>query len=151
MKFITSAIAITFLAFTISTPATAQISSNISPERSVENRTEWLANAVSKIESGDFEGLEESCKRTLGSFMHKDVEDLLTPLRNALNDKKAIYVDKIQHIESGKTFDQHIYAAYYGERQFVFYSFTFARLENGWQLYAIDFADSLAGLNPALN
>lgn len=81
--------------------------------------------------------------------MHRDVEDLLTPLRKALDDKAAIYVDKIDNIQSGQSFDQHIYAAYYGERQFVFYSFTFARLENGWQLYAIDFADSLAGLNPA--
>lgn len=147
MRFITSAITIIFLAFYFTTSAVAQISA----EGSVENRAVWLENATSMIESGDFEGLEASCKRTLGSFMHKDVEDLLTPLRNALNDKKAIYVDKVHHIESGKTFDQHIYAAYYGERQFVFYSFTFARLENGWQLYAIDFADSLAGLNPALN
>lgn len=149
MKFITTAIAITFLTFSFTAAATAQTSTLISAERSVENRTEWLASATSMIDSGDFEGLEASCKNTLGSHMHRDVEDLLTPLRKALDDKKAIYVDKVQHIESGKTFDQHIYAAYYGERQFVFYSFTFARLENGWQLYAIDFADSLAGLNPA--
>ena len=145
MRFITSAIAIIFLTFSFTTSAAAQVNA----EGSVENRTVWLENATSMIESGDFEGLEASCKRTLGSFMHRDVEDLLTPLRKALDNKKAIYVDKVEHIESGRTFDQHIYAAYYGERQFVFYSFTFARLENGWQLYAIDFADSLAGLNPA--
>ena len=149
MKFITSAIAITFLAFSLTAPATAQISTQISAEGSIENRTEWLDNATSMIKAGDFEGLEASCKTILGSFMHKDVEDLLTPLKKALDGQKAIYVDKIEHIESGQTFDQHIYAAYYGQRQFVFYSFTFARLENGWQLYAIDFADSLAGLNPA--
>ena len=134
-----------FLTFSFTTAATAQISA----ERSVENRTEWLASATSMIESGDFDGLEASCKRTLGAFMHRDVEDLLTPLRKALDDKEALYVDKIDNIKSGQSFDQHIYAAYYGERQFVFYSFTFARLENGWQLYAIDFADSLAGLTPA--
>lgn len=149
MRILTSAIAITFLAFSFTTTATAQVSTQISAEGRVENRTEWLASAASMIEAGDFEGLEASCKTTLGSFMHRDVEDLLTPLRKALDDKAAIYVDKIDNIQSGQSFDQHIYAAYYGERQFVFYSFTFARLENGWQLYAIDFADSLAGLNPA--
>ena len=61
----------------------------------------------------------------------------------------SILADKIDNIKSGQSFDQHIYAAYYGERKFVFYSFTFAKLENGWQLYAIDFADSLAGLTPS--
>ena len=145
MRILTSVMATVFLTFSFTTAATAQISA----ERSVENRTEWLASATSMIESGDFDGLEASCKRTLGAFMHRDVEDLLTPLRKALDDKEALYVDKIDNIKSGQSFDQHIYAAYYGERQFVFYSFTFARLENGWQLYAIDFADSLAGLTPA--
>ena len=142
MKFITSAIAIIFLAFSFTTAAAA--------ERSIENRTVWLDNAASMIKAGDFDGLERICKDTLGATMHDDVEDLLKPLQTAMVDHEAIYIDKIDHIQSGQTFDQHIYAAYYGERQFVFYSFTFARLENGWQLYSIDFADSLVGLNPGV-
>lgn len=141
MRFIFSAIAIVFLTFSFT-------SASADEEGSVQNRTVWLDNAASMIKVGDFKGLEAACKTTLGSFMHRDVEDLLTPLRKALDDKEAIYVDKIDQIKSGQTFDQHIYAAYYGERQFVFYSFTFARLENGWQLYAIDFSDSFAGLTP---
>jgi len=83
--------------------------------------------------------------------MHQDVDDLLGPLQNAMDDHKAIYIDKINRVEMGNTFDQHIYAAYYGEREFVFYAFTFARLENGWQLLAIDFADQLDALSPAGN
>ena len=120
-------------------------------EGNIENKDTWLKHATTLIQTADFEALEESCKETLGVAMHEDVEDLLGPLKNAMTDHKALYIDKVNRIELGKTFDQHIYAAYYGERQFVFYSFTFARLENGWQLYAIDYADSLDGLNPATN
>jgi len=120
-------------------------------EGSIPSKDAWLETATSLIQDADFETLEEKCKETLGASMHQDVEDLLDPLQNAMQDHKAIYIDKINHVEMGNTFDQHIYAAYYGEREFVFYAFTFARLENGWQLLAIDFADSLGGLSPAVN
>jgi len=95
--------------------------------------------------------LEDTIKTTLGDTMHEDVEDLMAPLTNVMGDHKPLYVDKIVHEEMGTSFDQHIYAAYYGHREFLFYSFTFARLEDGWQLYSLDFADSLAGLNPITN
>jgi len=120
-------------------------------EGSIPNKDTWLASATSLIKAADFETLEEKCKETLGASMHQDVEDLLEPLQNAMQDHKAIYIDKINRVEMGNTFDQHIYAAYYGEREFVFYAFTFARLENGWQLLAFDFADQLDGLAPAVN
>ena len=120
-------------------------------EGSIPSKDDWLATATSLIKAADFETLEANCKETLGASMHQDVEDLLGPLQEAMQDHKAIYIDKINRVELGNTFDQHIYAAYYGEREFVFYSFTFARLENGWQLLAIDFADELAALSPAAN
>ena len=120
-------------------------------EGSIPSKDAWLETATSLIQSADFETLEENCKKTLGASMHQDVEDLLGPLKNAMKDNKALYIDKINRVELGNTFDQHIYAAYYGEREFVFYAFTFARLENGWQLLAIDFADRLDALSPAAN
>lgn len=120
-------------------------------ERSIENRDLWLEQATSLIQQGDFDTLERSCKATLGEAMHRDVEELLNPLRAALNDRGAIYIDKIDRVEMGRTFDQHVYAAYYGQREFIFYSFIFAKLENGWQLYSIDYADSLEGLSPSVN
>jgi len=117
-------------------------------EESIEDREAWLAQAVMQIEAGQIDKLEATVKTTLGDSMHEDVETLLGPLQNVMADHKPIYVDKISHNEMGQTFDQHIYAAYYGERDFLFYAFTFARLENGWQLYSLDFADELAGLSP---
>jgi len=120
-------------------------------EGSISSRDDWLSTATSLIKDADFETLAEKCKKTLGTSMHQDVDDLLGPLQNAMDDHKAIYIDKINRVEMGNTFDQHIYAAYYGEREFVFYAFTFARLENGWQLLAIDFADQLDALSPAGN
>lgn len=142
MKFLYSLIVMFFLGFG---------SLAYAEEGHIDNKDAWLQHATTLIKSADFEALEESCKKTLGATMHQDVEDLLEPLQNVMADHEALYVDKVNRIELGRTFDQHIYAAYYGHRQFVFYSFTFARLENGWQLYAIDFADSLEGLNPAVN
>jgi len=121
---------------------------NAAAEGSVENRQAWLTNAVTQIEAGKFNELENKVKITLGDGMHEDVDDLMDPLTNLMEDHKPLYVDKIAHETMGQTFDQHIYAAYYGHREFVFYAFTFARLENGWQLYSLDFADSLGGLDP---
>lgn len=120
-------------------------------EGSIPSKDAWLETATSLIQEADFETLAKKCKETLGASMHEDVEELLGPLQTAMNDHKALYIDKINRVELGNTFDQHIYAAYYGEREFVFYAFTFARLENGWQLLAIDFSDSLNGLSPAVN
>ena len=120
-------------------------------EGSISSKDAWLETATSLIQEADFETLAEKCKETLGASMHEDVEELLGPLQDAMQDHKALYIDKINRVELGQTFDQHIYAAYYGEREFVFYAFTFARLENGWQLLAIDFSDSLSGLSPATN
>ena len=117
-------------------------------EESIADREAWLAKAVTQIEAGEINKLETTVKTTLGESMHDDVETLLGPLQNVMADHKPIYVDKIVHEKMGQTFDQHIYAAYYGERDFLFYAFTFARLENGWQLYSLDFADELSGLNP---
>lgn len=142
MKLLSSLIIMFFLGFGSLTHA---------EEGFVENKDVWLTHATNLIKTADFDALEASCKETLGASMHRDVEDLLKPLQNAMADRKAIYIDKINRIELGQTFDQHIYAAYYGEREFVFYGFTFARLENGWQLYAIDFSDRLDGLNPPAN
>ena len=120
-------------------------------EGSISSKDAWLETATSLIQEADFETLAEKCKETLGASMHEDVEELLGPLQDAMQDHKALYIDKINRVELGQTFDQHIYAAYYGEREFVFYAFTFARLENGWQLLAIDFADRLDALSPAAN
>jgi len=120
-------------------------------EGSIPSKEAWLTSAASLIQAAEFEALENKVKKTLGTSMHDDVDALLDPLQNAMQDHKAIYIDKISQTEMGNTFDQHIYAAYYGEREFVFYSFTFARLENGWQLLAMDFADQLEGLAPAVN
>ena len=120
-------------------------------EGSISSKDAWLETATSLIQEADFETLAEKCKETLGASMHEDVEELLGPLQEAMKDHKALYIDKINRVELGQTFDQHIYAAYYGEREFVFYAFTFARLENGWQLLAIDFADRLDALSPATN
>ena len=117
-------------------------------EESIADREAWLAKAVTQIEAGEINKLETTVKTTLGESMHDDVETLLGPLQNVMADHKPIYVDKIVHEKMGQTFDQHIYAAYYGEHDFLFYAFTFARLENGWQLYSLDFADELSGLNP---
>ena len=143
MKFITTFAATVLLSFNLAACAAA--------EGAIADRETWLADAVAQIESGDMTDLEDTIKATLGDTMHEDVEDLMAPLTNVMGDHKPLYVDKIVHEEMGTSFDQHIYAAYYGHREFLFYSFTFARLEDGWQLYSLDFADSLAGLNPITN
>jgi len=124
---------------------------SVHAEQSIDNRDAWLEDAVAMIESGELSKLKSTLTSTLGLDMESDVETLMEPIMNVMGDHKAIYVDKISHVELGQSFDQHIYAAYYGEREFLFYSFNFARLENGWQLYSLDFADSLAGLDPSAN
>ena len=113
----------------------------------IDNREAWLKEATEMIQAGEVDSLEEKIKVTLGEAMHEDVSALLDPLTEVMAGHKAIYVDKIDHQELGQSFDQHVYAVYYGEREFVFYSFTFARLENGWQLYALDYADNLGALS----
>lgn len=125
---------------------TLSFATNAAAEQSIENRTVWLEKAVSMIKSGNLTTLEETVKTTLGSEMSEDVSTLMTPLTTLMADHEPIYVDKISHDQMGQSFDQHVFAAYYGNREFLFYSFTFARLESGWQLYALDFADSLSGL-----
>jgi len=127
------------------------LTASVSAEESIDDRDAWLADAVALIEAGELKTLESTLKTTLGVGMEEDVSELFEPLMTIMGDHKAIYVDKINHAEFGQSFDQHIYAAYYGEREFLFYSFTFARLENGWQLFSLDFADSLAGLDPVSN
>ena len=124
---------------------------NANAEESIEDRDAWLQNAVAMIESGRLFELQNNIKSTLGVGMEDDVEELMEPLMSVMEDHKAVYVDKINHIELGQSFDQHVYAAYYGEREFLFYSFTFARLENGWQLFSLDFADSVDGLDAPSN
>jgi len=143
MRFITVALSTLFLcvSFTFS----------VSAEESIDNREAWLTDAVAMIESGDLAKLESSIKTTLGAGMEDDVGELMKPLMTLMGEHKAIYVDKLSNDKLGQSFDQHVYAAYYGEREFIFYSFTFARLENGWQLYSLDFADNLAGLDPVSN
>ena len=140
MKFI-STLAITLL-------MGVGLATNAAAEEKIENRQAWLSQAVAMIQSGELEGLEDKMKSTLGDTMQSDVDGLMDPLMNVMEDHKPIYVDKVSHDTMGQTFDQHIYAAYYGHREFVFYAFTFAKLENGWQLYSLDFADSLGGLDP---
>ena len=140
MKYMSTIAASVLMSVSLATSAFA--------EESIADREAWLAKAVTQIEAGEINKLETTVKTTLGESMHDDVETLLGPLQNVMADHKPIYVDKIVHEKMGQTFDQHIYAAYYGERDFLFYAFTFARLENGWQLYSLDFADELSGLNP---
>ncbi|MDC0434801.1 hypothetical protein OAM69_04070 [bacterium] len=117
----------------------------------IDDRDAWLKDATDLIEAGRIDGLEDKVKTTLGENMHEDVTSLLAPLNEVMADHKAVYIDKIDHQELGQSFDQHVYAVYYGDREFVFYSFTFARLENGWQLYALDYADNLSALNQPVN
>ena len=117
----------------------------------IDDRDAWLKDATDLIEAGRIDSLEEKVKTTLGEDMHEDVTSLLAPLNEVMADHEAVYIDKIDHQELGQSFDQHVYAVYYGDREFVFYSFTFARLENGWQLYALDYADNLSALNQPVN
>jgi len=140
MKFTTQLIIGALLGFVLSTSAVAELS--------IQDRDAWLTKATSLVEAGNIDGIDALLKETLGPEMEKEVEELCGPLHKQLSGRKALYTDKIDHVETGRTFDQHIYAAYYGQREFVFFSFTFARLENGWQLYALDYADSLDRLIP---
>ena len=117
----------------------------------IDDRDAWLKDATDLIEAGRIDSLEDKVKTTLGEDMHEDVTSLLAPLNEVMADHEAVYIDKIDHQELGQSFDQHVYAVYYGDREFVFYSFTFARLENGWQLYALDYADNLSALNQPVN
>lgn len=116
-------------------------------EQSVNDRSAWLEETATIIKAGRIDDLEKKIKVTLGSNMHEDVARLITPLSKVMAGHKAIYVDKISRSQLGQSFDQHVYAAYYSKRDFVFYSFTFARLEKGWQLYALDYADNLNDLD----
>lgn len=113
-------------------------------DTAVTDRDAWLSSAVEKIETGDLAALQSQINDTLGPTMQGEVNVLITPLRQQLDDQAALYVDKIDHAEMGTSFDQHLFAAYYGDRDFIFYTFTFARLEDGWHLYAMDYADTLA-------
>jgi len=139
MKFISTLIISGLMGLSLVGSATA--------EESIADRQAWLTKAVAMIEAGEITKLEDTIKSTLGETMHQDVEVLMDPLENVMADHKPIYVDKIVHDEMGESFDQHIFAAYYGEREFLFYAFTFARLENGWQLYSLDFADNLGAID----
>ena len=120
-------------------------------ERSIPDRDIWLEEAAKLIKAGDFDELEARSKETLGPSMHEDVVELLRPLKLAMKDQEALYIDKISNVKMGETFDNHIYAAYYGNREFLFYTVTFAKLENGWQLWAFDYAETLEGLDPGVN
>ena len=146
MKTFISLSFVTFLSFT-----TSGAFSGAFAAQDIDDRDAWLKDATELIAAGRIDGLEEKVKTTLGDEMHEDVSALLAPLDEVMSGHEAIYVDKIEHQELGQSFDQHIYAVYYGDREFVFYSFTFARLEKGWQLYALDYADNLSALGQPVN
>ncbi|MEM9009796.1 MAG: hypothetical protein AAGE18_01110 [Pseudomonadota bacterium] len=110
----------------------------------IADREAWLASAVEAIETGQLTSLQEQLDGTLGPEMHDDVMLTVMPLKQALGEEPALYVDHLETEMLGESFETHQYAAYYGERSFVFYTFTFARLDDGWHIYDLTYTDDFA-------
>lgn len=109
----------------------------------IADREVWLSDAIASIKAGDLGDLQAQLDATLGETMHEDVMLVVTPLKQAMGEEGAVYVDLLDSRQIGTSFEVYSYAAYYGDREFVFYSFQFARLEDGWNLVGLEYADEL--------
>lgn len=109
----------------------------------IDDRQAWLDQALGAIEAGNLDQLQAQLDETLGDDMHGDVMLAVTPLKQAMGDHAAEYVDLLETKALGESFEMHTYAAYYGDREFMFYSFVFAKMDGGWHIYGLDYNDEL--------
>lgn len=94
--------------------------------------------------------MESKIKISLDDTDHGDVDafsDLFTTTMvnrtpyfvSNLDDEAIISVnEKMQLI-----FGQHIFVAYYDEREILYFAFNFASIKNGWQLDSFDFGHAV--------
>ena len=137
MKFVLTAIITLFIGITLATDASAQVS--------IDDQQAWLTKVVTQIKSGDLANLENTIKTSLDDTKHENIDALSDLFTTVMTNRKPYHVTKLDEAiiiddeNMWLAFGHQVYAAYYSEREIVFFAFNFATHENGWQLDSFDY------------
>ena len=90
------------------------------------------------VKSGQFDLLSKTIQGKMNA-QPGAIQKQVDPMKRMVGNSKPIYYDLIHESDYGKTFKNMKYAVYYGNRRFIYYSFYYARLEKGWELFDFSF------------
>ncbi len=112
----------------------------------VANPEKWVAETMDILKTGDMEAFQQRFTDILGEEMVTEVTATVSPFVLAMDDAKAVYVDRLDVEKLGTSFETYTYAIYLGNREFLFASITFARVEEGMSPIAFSFDEVLGAV-----